>query len=314
MAEKMATRQAYGNALAEFGSNPDILVLDADLSKSTKTHEFKKKYPERFFNMGIAEGNMMSVAAGMAACGKIVFASTFAIFAAGRACEQIRNSICYPRLNVKICVTHAGISIGEDGASHQAIEDIGLMRSLPNLTVISPADGVETREAVKACIAYDGPVYMRLGRLNVPVIYGQNDEFQWGKGVLLREGNDISIVATGLMVHEALKAHDRLLEEGIRARVINIHTLKPIDQDIIVQAAQETQVVITVEEHNIIGGLGSAVCEVLCEHHPARVVRIGIQDVFGKSGTPELLMEKYGLTAGHIVNRVKKELDTSNAV
>ncbi|MFO7636898.1 MAG: transketolase family protein [Clostridia bacterium] len=313
MAEKIATRQAYGDALAEFGANENIVVLDADLSKSTKTDNFNKVYPERFFNMGIAEANMMSAAAGMATCGKTVFASTFAIFAAGRACEQIRNSICYPKLNVKVCATHAGISVGEDGASHQAIEDVGIMRSLPNMTVISPADAVETRLAVKACIEYVGPVYMRLGRLNVPVIYDETYAFEWGKGVLLKDGSDVSIIATGLMVHEALKAYDILKEKGIDARIINIHTIKPIDKEIIINAARQTRAIITVEEHNIIGGLGSAVCEVLCENHPARVKRMGMMDTFGKSGTPDLLMQEYKLTAKDIVENVLEALKSDDA-
>lgn len=309
MADKIATREAYGNALAEFGADSRIVVLDADLSKSTKTDNFRKKFPERFFNMGIAEGNMMATAAGMAACGKIVFASTFAMFAAGRAFEQIRNSICYPKLNVKIGATHAGLSVGEDGASHQAIEDIAIMRAIPNMTVISPADAVETRYAVKAAIEHDGPVYLRLGRLNVPVIYDESSyKYEIGKGITLSEGNDATIIATGLMVHAALEAKALLQQEGISARVVNIHTIKPIDVDIIVKAAKETGVIVTAEEHNVIGGLGSAVAEVLTEYYPVPLLRVGVQDKFGKSGKPDILMEMYGLTAADIVKRTKDAL------
>lgn len=309
MGDKIATREAYGNALAEFGTDGRIVVFDADLSKSTKTDTFKKKYPERFFNMGIAEANMMVTAAGMASCGKIAFASTFAMFAAGRAFEQIRNSICYPKLNVKIGATHAGISVGEDGASHQSVEDIAIMRALPNMTVLSPADAVETRCAVKAAIEHDGPVYLRLGRLNVPVIYEENKyEFKLGKGITLSEGSDVSIIATGLLVHAALEAAELLKQEGIKARVINLHTIKPIDADLIVKAAQETGAVVTAEEHSIIGGLGSAVSEVLSENYPVPVLRVGIRDKFGKSGKPDQLMELYGLTAVDIARTAKEVL------
>lgn len=309
MADKIATREAYGNALAEFGSDGRIVVFDADLSKSTKTDNFRKKFPERFFNMGIAEGNMMASAAGMAACGKIAFASTFAVFAAGRAFEQIRNSICYSKLNVKIGATHAGLSVGEDGASHQAIEDIAIMRALPNMTVISPADGVETKYAVKAAIEHDGPVYLRLGRLSVPVIYNENDyKYEIGRGITLSEGNDATIIATGLMVHAALEAKNLLKQEGINARVVDIHTIKPIDADIIIKAARETGAIVTAEEHNIIGGLGSAVAEVLVEHYPVPLLRVGVQDKFGKSGKPDKLMEMYGLTAADIVKKTKDVL------
>ncbi len=307
MGDKIATREAYGNALAEFGADKRIVVFDADLSKSTKTDTFKKKYPERFINMGIAEANMMATAAGLASCGKIAFASTFAMFAAGRAFEQIRNSICYPKLNVKIGATHAGISVGEDGASHQAIEDIAIMRALPNMTVISPADAVETRYAVKAAIEHDGPVYLRLGRLNVPVIYDENNyEYKIGKGITLSEGNDVSIVATGLMVHAALEAKELLKQEGINARVINIHTIKPIDTDLLVKAAKETGAVVTAEEHSVVGGLGGAVTEVLSENYPVPVLRVGVQDKFGKSGKPDQLMELYGLTAADIAAAAKE--------
>lgn len=311
MADKIATREAYGNALAEFGADSRIVVLDADLSKSTKTDNFRKKYPERFFNMGIAEGNMMATAAGIASCGKVVFASTFAMFAAGRAFEQVRNSICYPKLNVKIGATHAGISVGEDGASHQAIEDIALMRAIPNMTVISPADAVETRHAVKAAIEHDGPVYLRLGRLNVPVIFEESSyKYELGKGITLSEGNDAAIIATGLMVHPALEAKELLKQEGINARVINIHTIKPIDADIIVKAAKETGVIVTAEEHSVIGGLGSAVAEVLVENYPVPLFRVGVQDKFGKSGKPDKLLEMYGLTAADIAKRTKEALKT----
>ena len=313
MADKIATREAYGNALAEFGSDSRIVVFDADLSKSTKTDTFRKKYPERFFNMGIAEGNMMVTAAGMAACGKIAFASTFAMFAAGRAFEQIRNSICYPKLNVKIGATHAGISVGEDGASHQSIEDIAIMRALPNMTVISPADAVETRHAIKAAIEHEGPVYLRLGRLNVPVIFEEGSyNYQLGKGVTLSEGSDVTIVATGLMVHAALEAKDMLKLEGISARVINIHTIKPIDVDIIVKAARETGIVVTAEEHSVIGGLGSAVADVLSENYPVPLLKVGVQDKFGKSGKPDRLLEMYGLTAKDIYSKAKDALVMKN--
>jgi transketolase len=307
MAEKIATREAYGNALAEFGEKYDIVVLDADLSKSTKTETFKKKFPERFINMGIAEGNMMSTAAGIASCGKVVFASSFAMFAAGRAFEQVRNSIGYPNLNVKIGATHAGISVGEDGASHQCLEDIGIMRTIPNMVVINPADAVEARAAVEAAIKHYGPVYLRFGRLAVPVIFDQSTyKFELGKGVQLEEGKDVTIIATGLMVPEALEARKILDEEGISARVVNIHTIKPIDADIIVKAARETGAIVTAEEHNIIGGLGSAVAEVLSENYPVPLKRVGVEDKFGRSGKPEPLLEMYGLTAKNIVSKVKE--------
>lgn len=306
MSDKIATRDAYGNALAEYGTDKRIVVFDADLSKSTKTETFKKKYPERFFNMGIAEGNMMVVAAGMASCGKIAFASSFAMFAAGRAFEQIRNSICYPNLNVKIGATHAGITVGEDGASHQAIEDIAIMRALPNMTVINPADAVETKYAVKVAIEHDGPVYLRLGRLSVPVI---NDEstykYELGKGVALTQGSDLTIIATGFMVHSALEAGELLRKDGISARIINIHTIKPIDVGIIVEAAKETGMIVTAEEHSIIGGLGTAVADVLSEYCPVPLLKVGINDKFGKSGKPDKLLEMYGLTAQDIYKKIK---------
>lgn len=307
MTQKIATREAYGNALAEFGQDNRIVVLDADLSKSTKTDTFKKKYPERFINMGIAEGNMMATAAGLATCDKVVFASTFAMFAAGRAYEQVRNSICYPKLNVKIGATHAGISVGEDGASHQCIEDLALMRVIPNMVVLSTSDAVETRAAIKAAIEYDGPVYIRLGRLNVPVIYDEtNFKFELGKGVTVSEGKDVTIIATGLMVHAAIEAAALLEQEGIKARVIDIHTIKPIDKDIIIKAAKETGAIVTAEEHNIIGGLGSAVAEVLVQNYPAPIKMVGVEDKFGKSGKPERLLEMYGLTAQNIVVKAKE--------
>lgn len=309
MTQKIATREAYGSALAEFGGDSRIVVLDADLSKSTKTETFKKKYPERFLNMGIAEGNMMTTAAGIATCGKIVFASSFAIFAAERACEQIRNSICYPKLNVKIGGSHAGISVGEDGATHQPIEDMAIMRSMPNMVVISPADAVETKYAVKAAIEYEGPVYLRLGRLGVPTLYDENTyKFEIGKGVTISEGSDVTIIATGLMVHTALEAKDILEGEGIKVRVVDIHTIKPIDKDIIVKAAKETGAIVTAEEHNIFGGLGSAVAEVLVENYPVPMKMVGIQDKFGRSGKPNVLMEMYGLTAANIVEKAKEAM------
>lgn len=307
---KIATREAYGKALAELGQkNEKIVVLDADLSKSTKTADFKKVCADRFINMGIAEGNMMAVAAGMATCGKIPFVSTFAIFAAGRAFEQIRNSICYPNLNVKICATHAGLTVGEDGASHQSIEDISLMRSIPNMTVICPSDSVETEAVINAIADYKGPCYIRLGRSGVSTINdNKNYKFEIGKAVTLREGKDAAIIATGIMVEAALEAYNILAEEGIKVKVINVHTIKPIDEQTIISAARETGVVITAEEHSIIGGLGSAVCEVLSENHPVPVLRVGVKDTFGESGKPVELLNAYGLTAGNIVKTVKKGL------
>ncbi len=305
--KKTATREAYGQALAEFGEKYDIVVLDADLSKSTKTDTFLKKFPERFFNTGIAEGNMMSTAAGLAACGKTVFASSFAMFAAGRAFEQIRNSICYPNLNVKIGATHAGISVGEDGATHQCLEDIGIMRTIPNMVIINPADKAEAILAVEAAIKHDGPVYLRFGRLAVPEVFDRDTyKFEIGKGVELKEGSDVTIIATGLLVPEALTAAEQLAEEGIKARVINMATIKPIDKEIIEKAARETGAIVTAEEHNVIGGLGSAVAESLCETKPVPMLRIGTQDVFGQSGKPAELFEVYGLTAENIKNKCKE--------
>lgn len=309
MADKRATRESYGMALAHLGEKYDILVMDADLSKSTKTDTFKKKFPERFINTGIAEGNMMATAAGIATTGRVVFASSFAMFAAGRAFEQIRNSICYPNLNVKIGATHAGISVGEDGASHQCLEDIGIMRTIPNMVIINPADHTEAMAAVEAAILHDGPVYLRFGRLAVPQIFDpETYKFELGKGVTIKEGTDATIVATGLMVPEAIEAAEMLKEEGISAGVINIHTIKPIDADIIAAAAEKTGALVTAEEHNIIGGLGSAVAEVLCERCPVPLLRVGTKDVFGRSGKPYELLEMYGLTAKNIAENVKKAI------
>lgn len=296
---KRATRESYGAALAELGADKNVVVLDADLSKSTKTDSFKKVYPERFINMGIAEGNMMSVAAGIASTGKTVFASSFAMFAAGRAFEQIRNSIGYTKLNVKIGATHAGISVGEDGASHQCLEDIALMRSIPNMVIVNPADDIEAMQAVKSAVEHEGPVYMRFGRLAVEDINGEDYKFELGKGVQLAEGKDVTIIATGLMVGEALKAREILKEKNIDAAVVNIHTIKPIDEEIIIKAAKETGAIVTAEEHYIMGGLGSAVTEVVCKSYPVPVKIVGT-DRFGKSGKPAELMQEYGLTAENI--------------
>ena len=311
MSKKIATREAYGKALAALANtNENVVVLDADLSKSTKTADFKVVAPERFFNMGIAEGNMMGVAAGLSTCGKIPFVSTFAMFAAGRAFEQIRNSICYPKLNVKVCATHAGLTVGEDGASHQAIEDISLMRSVPNMVVINPADDIETEAAIKAVAEMEGPCYVRLGRMAVSRVNDEeNYNFVIGKGITLAEGNDVAIIATGIMVEAALEAKEELAKEGINARVINIHTIKPIDEELIIKAAKETGVIVTAEEHSIIGGLGSAVAEVVSENCPVPVLRVGVKDTFGESGKPNELLEKYGLTSNDIVNKVKKALE-----
>ncbi len=309
MADKIATREAYGKALVELGEKYNFVVMDADLAEATKTLYFKKAFPERFFDCGIAEGNMMSVAAGIAATGKTVFASSFAMFAAGRAFEQVRNSIGYPHLNVKIGATHAGITVGEDGATHQCLEDIALMRSIPDMVVINPADAIEARAAVEAAINIDGPVYMRFGRYAVPVI---NDNeayrFQVGKGVKLRDGADVTIVATGLMVSMALEAAEALAAEGISARVINIHTIKPIDRAILAEAARETGAIVTAEEHNIIGGLGSAVAEAIVETCPVPVLRVGVEDEFGHSGKVPPLLEMYGLTPANIAATAKKAI------
>ena len=307
MADKKATRESYGAALAELGEKYDFLVLDADLAAATKTGMFKKKYPERFFDCGIAEGNMMSVAAGIAATGKVVFASTFAMFAAGRAFEQVRNSIGYPHLNVKIGATHAGITVGEDGATHQCNEDIALMRTIPGMVIISPADATEAYAAVEAAINYYGPVYMRFGRFAVPDLTSEMDNysFEIGKGVKYREGSDVTIVANGYMVHLAEEAADMLAEEGISAEVINIHTIKPLDTDMIVASAKKTGAVVTAEEHSTIGGLGSAVCDAVCENYPVPVFKVGVEDKFGRSGKVPELLEIYGLTARNIYEKAK---------
>ena len=306
MAEKIATREAYGNALAEFGDKYNFVVLDADLAAATKTGIFKKKFPKRHIECGIAEGNMMCVAAGLAAAGITPFASSFAMFAAGRAFEQIRNSIAYPHLNVKIGATHAGITVGEDGATHQCLEDLALMRTLPGMVVINPADAVEARAAVEAAILYQGPVYLRFGRLAVSVIYDKDTyKFEMGKGVQMKEGTDVTIIATGIMVDMALTAAEQLANEGISARVINMHTIKPIDRALVLDAAKETGAVVTAEEHNIIGGLGSAVAEVVSEGCPVPVLRVGVEDVFGRSGTVPALLEAYGLTPANIVAKAK---------
>ena len=305
MAEKIATRESYGNALAALGEKYDFVVLDADLAAATKTGVFKKKFPERFFDCGIAEGNMMSVAAGIATTGKTVFASSFAMFAAGRAFEQIRNSIGYPHLNVKIGATHAGITVGEDGATHQCLEDIALMRTIPGMVVISPADDVEAKAAVEFAINHYGPVYLRFGRMAVPVINDADYKFEMGKGVNLVDGTDVTFVANGVMVNIAMQAAEALKAEGISARVINIHTIKPIDKDIIIDAAKKTGAIVTAEEHNVIGGLGSAVAEVLCENAPVPMLRVGIEDKFGRSGKVPPLMEMYGLTVENLVAKAK---------
>ncbi len=308
MADKIATREAYGNALAELGEKYDFVVLDADLAAATKTATFKKKFPERFFDCGIAEGNMISVAAGIATTGKPVFASSFAMFAAGRAFEQIRNSVGYPHLNVKIGATHAGITVGEDGATHQCLEDIALMRTIPGMTIINPADAVEARAAVEAALNIDGPVYLRFGRMAVPVINDADTKFEVGKGVKMADGKDVTIIATGIMVNMALEAAKALEAEGISARVINIHTIKPLDKEIVIAAAKETGAIVTAEEHNVIGGLGSAVAEAVCEACPVPVVRVGTNDVYGHSGKVPPLLEMYGLTAANIAAKAKEAI------
>ena len=306
---KIATREAYGKALVKLGKiNDDVVVLDADLSKSTKTNDFCKAYPNRFFNMGIAEQNLVGAACGFAAAGKIPFASTFAMFATGRAFEVIRYSACYPKLNVKICATHAGITVGEDGGSHQSVEDISLMRSIPNMTVLVPADGVEAEKMIFAAAEFNGPMYVRLGRSAVPTLFNEDYNFEIGKGVVLKEGNDATIIACGMMVNEAILAADMLKEENINVRVINMSTIKPIDTELIIKAAKETKAIVTAEEHSIIGGLGSAVSEVVSENCPIIVKKVGINDCFGESGTPAELLEKYGLTAKHIVEKVKEAM------
>lgn len=312
MAEMMkkATRQSYGDALAKLAKiNDKVIVLDADLAGTTKAGEFKKVCPERFFGCGIAEANMMVVAAGASTCGLIPFASTFAIFAAGRAFEQVRNSIGYPHLNVKIGATHAGVSVGEDGATHQSIEDIALMRAIPGMTVISPADDVEAQAAVLAAADYEGPVYLRFGRLAVPVFNGPDYKFEMGKGITLREGKDVTVIATGILVYEAMQAAEKLAEEGLSVRVINIHTIKPIDKELILKAARETGVLVTAEEHSVIGGLGAAVAEAVGEECPVPIVRVGIQDTFGHSGKGGELLKEFGLCSENIAAQVKRALD-----
>ena len=304
--DKMATRQAYGKVLVELGAeNPNLVVMDADLSKSTMTADFGKAYPDRFFNMGIAEQNLYGTACGLALSGKTVCASTFAMFAAGRAFEIIRNSIGYTHANVKVCATHAGITVGEDGASHQTFEDIALMRTIPGMTVVNPSDGVSAMKLLRQVVDFEGPAYVRLGRASVPVCYDEADEIVLGKGNQLRDGKDVTIIATGIMVNEALMAADQLAAEGIDARVIDMHTIKPLDEDIIVKAASETGAIVTAEEHSVIGGLGSAVAEVVVKKCPVKMAMVGQQDTFGESGKPDELKKKYGMTADDIVKAVK---------
>ena len=307
--KKVATRAGYGAALVELGAvRDDFVVLDADLAAATQTGMFKKAFPERFYDCGIAEQNMVSIAAGIAATGKKVFCSSFAMFAAGRAFEQVRNSIGYPHLNVIIGATHAGISVGEDGATHQCNEDIALMRSIPGMTIINPADETEAKLAVAAALDHDGPVYLRFGRLAVPVVFGDDYKFQIGKGVELKEGTDVTIIATGLMVDEAMKAYDLLKDEGISARVINMATIKPLDKEIVLKAARETGAIVTAEEHSVIGGLGSAVSEVICEEYPVPVVKLGVYDQFGHSGPAVKLLDEFGLRAVNIAQKAKSAI------
>lgn len=307
--KKSATRVGFGTALVELGAErDDFVVLDADLAAATQTGMFKKAYPERFYDCGIAEQNMMGIAAGIAATGKKVVCSSFAMFAAGRAFEQVRNSIGYPHLNVVIGATHAGISVGEDGATHQCLEDIALMRTIPGMTVINPADETEAKKAVKAALDLEGPVYMRFGRLAVPVIFDDDYTFEVGKGVTLKEGGDVTVIATGLMVKEALEAYDLLKAEGIEARIINMHTIKPLDKEIVIKAAKETGAIVTAEEHSVIGGLGSAVSEAVCEAYPVPVVKLGVYDVFGHSGPAAKLLDEFGLRAVDIVKKAKQAI------
>lgn len=306
---KKATREGYGAALVKLGEKYDnLIVMDADLAAATKTGMFKKAFPDKFYDAGIAESNMIGIAAGLAATGHIVFASSFAMFAAGRAFEQVRNSIGYTHLNVKIGATHAGISVGEDGASHQCCEDIALMRTIPGMVILNPADDVEAEKAVFAAAEYEGPVYLRFGRLAVPRIFDEDYDFQIGKGVELTEGNDVAIIATGLMVNEALMAAEELKKEGINARVINMATIKPLDKDIVIKAAKETGAIVTAEEHNVIGGLGGAISEVICENYPVPVVKLGVEDTFGRSGPAVELLHLYGLDAEHIVAKAKQAI------
>ena len=299
-----ATRQSYGEALVELGKeNENIVVLDADLATATKTIEFAKKFPERFFDIGIAEANMIGTAAGFATCGKIPYASTFAVFAAGRAYDQIRNSVCYPNLNVKICATHAGITVGEDGATHQMLEDISMMRTLPNMTVISTSDDIQTKWAVKEISKIKGPVYLRLARMKTAQIYDENDRFEIGKAIQIGEGTDATVFATGITVEQALIAKEKLKEKGIDIRVLDIHTIKPIDKEMIVKCAKETKKLISIEDHSIIGGLGTAISEVLTEYYPTKLERLGINDTFGKSGKAEELMKYFHITAEDIIKK-----------
>lgn len=301
---KIATRQSYGEALLELGKeNKNVVVFDADLSTATKTNLFAKEFPDRFFDIGIAEQNMISTAAGMATCGKIAYASTFAVFAAGRAYDQIRNSVCYPKLNVKICATHAGVTVGEDGATHQMLEDISLMRTLPNMTVISTSDDIETKWAVKEISKINGPIYLRLSRLATPIIYNENQKFEIGKAIQIGDGTDATIFATGVTVSEAIKAQEILKQNGIDVRVIDIHTIKPIDREMIIKCAKETKKLISIEDHNIIGGLGSAISEVLTDECPTKLIRLGINDTFGKSGNAVELMKYFGITAESIIKQ-----------
>ena len=310
MADKKATRESYGQALAALGEKYDFLVLDADLAEATKTGMFKKKYPERFFDCGIAEGNMVSVAAGIATTGKTVFASSFAMFAAGRAFEQVRNSIGYPHLNVKIGATHAGITVGEDGATHQCNEDIALMRTIPGMTVISPADADEATLAVEAAINFNGPVYLRFGRFAVPNLTPEipGDKFEIGKGVVYKEGKDVTIVATGFTVHLAVEAAEMLAAEGIDAGIVNIHTIKPLDTELIVAMAKKSGAIVTAEEHSVIGGLGSAVCDAVAENYPVPVVKVGVNDLYGRSGKVPELLEIYGITSKNIAESAKRAI------
>lgn len=311
--KNVATRVGYGEALVELGKErDDFLVLDADLAAATQTGMFKKAFPERFYDCGIAEANMMSIAAGIAATGKKVICSSFAMFAAGRAFEQVRNSIGYPHLNVIIGATHAGISVGEDGATHQCCEDIALMRTIPGMTVINPADATEAKKAVRAALELDGPVYMRFGRLAVPVIFGDDYNFEVGKGVQLKDGNDVTVIATGLMVNEALEAYELLKKDGINARIINMHTIKPLDKEIVLKAAKETGAIVTAEEHSVIGGLGSAVSETVCEEYPVPVVKLGVYDTFGHSGPAVKLLDEFGLRAVNIAEKAKKAIELKN--
>ena len=304
---KIATRQSYGETLAQLGEkNSRVVVLDADLSSATKTNIFAKRFPDRFINVGIAEQNLMGTAAGLAAYGKIPFVSTFAVFAAGRAYDQIRNSICYPKLNVKICATHAGLTVGEDGATHQMLEDLSLMRTLPNMTVICPSDDTQTRWIIEGVSKIEGPVYIRLARAATPVIYEKNQKFEIGKMIQLGEGTDATVFATGVMVAESLKAQEELAKEGINIRVVDVHTIKPIDREMIVKCAKETKKIITIEDHSIIGGLGSSVCEVLSEEYPTKVVRMGMKDQFGRSGKAEQLLEYFKMDSQSIIEEVKK--------